>query len=60
MGWLVSRPMLQYSGSSASYGAVPERPYNCGHCDKTFKDLFSKMQHEERSHQAAPRFLALR
>ena len=56
----MSRPMLQYSGSSASYGAVPERPYNCGHCDKTFKDLFSKMQHEERSHQAAPRFLALR
>jgi len=57
---LVSRPQLQYNGSGApGYGPVPDRPYNCGHCQKTFKDLSSKMQHEERSHDTAPRRRAL-
>eukprot|EP00092_Neocalanus_flemingeri_P002502 GFUD01002678.1.p1 GENE.GFUD01002678.1~~GFUD01002678.1.p1 ORF type:complete len:455 (+),score=121.94 GFUD01002678.1:47-1366(+) len=47
---LTARPQLTYSGSGASCLTVPEKPYACSHCEKTFVNVSSLMQHQADKH----------
>ena len=47
--YMTETPLLEYGGGSRS-SAVPDFPYRCPQCDRSFRNLSQLMQHNDNKH----------
>jgi DNA-directed RNA polymerase subunit RPC12/RpoP len=49
--FITQTPMLTNGNNGATYGAVPEKPYGCPDCSKSFKQMSQLLQHQDNKHR---------
>jgi DNA-directed RNA polymerase subunit RPC12/RpoP len=49
--YMTSTPMLEYGDYGNSYGDVPDKPYCCPDCNKSFRQLSQLLQHQDNKHR---------
>ena len=47
--YMTDTPLLEYGGGSRN-GPVPDYPYRCPECNKSFQNLSQLMQHQDNKH----------
>ncbi len=48
--YMTETPMLTYGNHGVTYGDVPDFPYHCPQCNKSFRQLSQLMQHQDNKH----------
>lgn len=49
--YITSTPMLTNGDNGNSYGNVPDKPYCCPDCNKSFRQMSQLLQHQDNKHR---------
>ena len=54
--YMTDAPRLT-NGSGYDHGGVPDKPYHCQECSKSFRQMSQLLQHQDQKHKVQPRMI---